>query len=240
MRSLSAARTSAVLPVISTLPWSSTVMLSAILNALSSSWVTTTMVMRKASRRRRINSSSSAETTGSRPADGSSKNSRRGSMTIARASAARLTMPPDNWLGMRSWKPPRLTTSSLMPVMMRMVCSSRRVCSRKGKATLSPTVMDVNRAPPWNETPMRLRTSSFSRSLARAISTPNNVTVPPAGRLRPSMCLSKVLLPEPEPPMITRISPAFTRKSTPCRMRRRPYQASSFSTSIRGVGVFMR
>ena len=41
-------------------------------------------------------------------------------------------------------------------------------------------------------------------------------------------------LPEPDPPMITRISPGLTEKSMPCSTRRRPYQASSFSTSMRG------
>ena len=38
--------------------------------------------------------------------------------------------------------------------------------------------------------------------------------------------------------MMTRISPASTRKSTPLRMRRLPYQASSFSTSISVVTAF--
>jgi len=67
---------------------------------------------------------------------------------MARANAARLTMPPDNCAGIRSWKPPRLTTSNLRRLMMRMVFSSNRVCSRKGSATLSPTLIEVNKAPP--------------------------------------------------------------------------------------------
>ena len=75
-------------------------------------------------------------------------------------------MPPESWLGIRSWKPPRLTTSSLSRLMMRIVEGSSVVCSRSGNATFSPTVSDVSSAPPWNDTPMRRCRSSISRSLA--------------------------------------------------------------------------
>ena len=37
---------------------------------------------------------------------------------------------------------------------------------RSGSATLSPTFIEVSSAPPWNDTPICLRTSSISRSLA--------------------------------------------------------------------------
>src|SRR5580765_3005391 len=190
--------------------------------------------MRSASRRRRINSSSSAETTGSRPAEGSSKNSSFGSITIARANAARLIMPPDNCAGISSWKPPRLTTSSLSRLMMRTVFSSSVVISRNGRATLSPTLIEVSSAPPWNDTPICLRTPSICASLALPMSMPSSLIVPLRGRCRPSRWRKSVLFPEPDPPMITRISPARTLKSTPFKIRRRPYQASSFSTSMRG------
>jgi hypothetical protein len=82
--------------------------------------------------------------------------------------------------------------------------------------------MDVNRAPPWNDTPMlAAHIELFALAGARHVHAeqPHRATRRPASA-EPSMCLSKVLLPDPEPPMITRISPAFTLKSTPCRMRR--------------------
>src|SRR3990172_520662 len=101
IRSLPEARTSATVPVINIQPLSSTVIRSAILYALWSSWVTTMIVMCMASRRRRINSSSSADTTGSSPAEGSSKNISCGSMTMARATAARFIMPPESCAGIR-------------------------------------------------------------------------------------------------------------------------------------------
>ena len=40
------------------------------------------------------------------------------------------------------------------------------MCSRSGSATLSPTLIEVSSAPPWNDTPICRRTASISRSLA--------------------------------------------------------------------------
>src|SRR4051794_8071173 len=86
---------------------------------------------------------------------------------------------------------------------------------------------------------MRRWRSSISRSLAVRRSTPRSFTVPPTGRCSPSRCRSSVDLPEPDPPMITRISPGWTTKSMPCSTRRRPYHASSLSTSISGAPAWL-
>jgi hypothetical protein len=77
-------------------------------------------------------------------------------------------------VGIRSWKPPRLTTSS------EPAHDANRVliepgCSRSS-ATLSPTLIDVSSAPPWNDTPIWRRTASISRSPAVPMSTPSRRT----------------------------------------------------------------
>ena len=69
-------------------------LLSPMAKMLASSWVTTTTVAPRLSRSSRIRSSSRRELSGSSPADGSSKNKISGSSAMARASAARLRMPP--------------------------------------------------------------------------------------------------------------------------------------------------
>src|SRR5499427_5408753 len=68
--------------------------LSAMAKMLASSWVTTTMVAPRLSRNSRMRSSSRREVMGSSPADGSSKNRISGSRAIARATPARLSIPP--------------------------------------------------------------------------------------------------------------------------------------------------
>src|SRR3989338_2821945 len=50
------------------------------------------------------------------------------------------------------------------------------------------------------------------------ISTPSTVMEPSCGRINPITLFRKVLLPQPEPPMITRVSPVSTIKSTPRRI----------------------
>ncbi len=131
------------------------------------------MVMFMASRNRKMSSSSSADTTGSRPAEGSSKNISLGSMTIARATAARLIIPPESWAGIMCSNPPRLTTSSFMRAMICMVFRSSRVCSSRGSWTFSPTLMELSSAPPWKATPMFFRSSCISRGLSLVMSFPS-------------------------------------------------------------------
>ena len=70
--------------------------------ALGMLWVTTTRVVPSSSLTRTSRSSISSEVIGSRPALGSSTSSIAGSSTIARASPARLRMPPDRAAGIFS------------------------------------------------------------------------------------------------------------------------------------------
>jgi len=94
---------------------------------------------------------------GSNPAKGSSYITNSGSSAIARARATRRAMPPDTSDGIRSRAPRSPTALSFISTTSRIRSSERVVCSRKGKATLSKTLKSVNRAPNWNNIPMRLR-----------------------------------------------------------------------------------
>src|SRR3989344_4604963 len=70
-------------------------------NSVSRSCVTMTTVSPSAARSSRSSAQKSSELLGSSPAVGSSSSSSGGSMMSARASATRLTMPPDRSAGMR-------------------------------------------------------------------------------------------------------------------------------------------
>ncbi|MNT72798.1 hypothetical protein D3C72_2114330 [compost metagenome] len=94
---------------------------------------------------------------GSKPAKGSSYITSSGSSAIARAKATRRAIPPEIWLGMRSRAPRKPTACSFISTMSRTMSSGSWVCSRSGKATLSSTLMSVNKAPNWNSMPMRRR-----------------------------------------------------------------------------------
>src|SRR5262249_52336660 len=67
---------------------------SPIAKILASSCVTTTIVAPRLARRSRIRSSRRRDVMGSRPAEGSSKKRMSGSSAIARATPARLSIPP--------------------------------------------------------------------------------------------------------------------------------------------------
>src|SRR5262249_27433262 len=69
---------------------------STIEKTLRSSWVTMTTVRPSASRIVSMSWSISPSVTGSRPDEGSSRKRSDGSSAIARAIAARFTIPPDN------------------------------------------------------------------------------------------------------------------------------------------------
>ncbi len=120
---------------------------------LSSSCVTITTVVAMWSRRCRISSSSLAEVTGSRPAEGSSRNSSAGSSASARAMAARLRMPPLRSDGSLSKLSPRPTSASLKRASSARSRGLLCVNSCSGSITFSPTVIELHSAPPWNITP---------------------------------------------------------------------------------------
>src|SRR5262245_33075333 len=83
-------------------------------------------------------------------------------------------------------------------------------------------------------TPIRLRIASRSSPSARAMSWPPISTRPTRGVYRPMMCLSRTLLPEPEPPRIATTSPRPTSNETSVRTVKSPNPARNPSTWMIG------
>ena len=169
--------------------------------------------MRSASRNRKINSSSSADTTGSRPADGSSKNRSFGSMTIARASAARLTVPPES-CSASDLESIEIHHFELGRLMMRMVFLSSLVCSRNGRLTSArPSSRSAARRPGTTRrsdgAPRASRVRRMSDVDAEQLHRCS------ARFVQSEKMTQKCTFTRTDPPMITRILPAFTLKSTP-------------------------
>jgi hypothetical protein len=91
---------------------------------------------------------------------------------------------------------------------------------------LSPTLIDVSSAPPWNDTPICAPHGEYLALAGSADRRRAGARLRVARLVQPQQ-VPQQRLPDPDPPMITRISAGFTLKSTPLRMRLRPYQASS-------------
>src|SRR3990172_1667849 len=83
-------------------------------------------------------------------------------------------------------------------------------------------------------TPILRRILRRASPSAEPMPPPSTQTWPAAGRYRPIMCFSIVLLPLPEPPRITKTSPRFTSKETSSKMVRSPYFAVRCSTRMMG------
>src|SRR5260370_16587965 len=84
--------------------------------------------------------------------------------------------------------------------MISIVESSNRICSRRGKAPFSPTVIEPNKAPPWKDIPIFLRISSISAAEVFARSRPLIHISPALGFSSPTRVRRSVLFPDPEPP----------------------------------------
>ncbi len=180
-----------------------------------------------------IRLSKAAAEMGSRPEVGSSRNKRSGSRARARASAARLIIPPDSSAGFRSpasgGRPARAIFMSARPSIR---SSGSLVCSIKGAATFSRTVRLENRAPAWNSTPQFFSIASQSAPLACSRSRPNTLTRPPSGLLSPIRVLSSTDLPDPEPPTTPSTSPRRTTRSRPSCTTWSPKRETRPSTTI--------
>ena len=120
---------------------------------LRSSCVTAIVVMPRLAFSVAMRSSSSAEVTGSRPADGSSRNSRGGSSASARAIPARFFMPPEISAGRWFSKPSSPTRRSFDRTIVSIALRSRLVHFASGKATFSASVIEPKSAPDWKSTP---------------------------------------------------------------------------------------
>src|SRR6267143_2023370 len=126
---------------------------SAISKISGISWLTMTAVKRNFRCRSRMRWWMVLTRMGSSPVVGSSKKTISGSVTRARAMATRLRMPPEisaGFLSPMSWSP---TCSSFCSTRCAISAGLSFVFSRRGKATLSKTDMESNRAPPGKPTP---------------------------------------------------------------------------------------
>ena len=81
--------------------------------------------------------------------------------------------------------------------------SDRSVCWRSGKATLSNTDIEPNRAPSWNSTPILRRSASSLGIVRLGTDWPLTMMSPESGNISPIMCLISTLLPVPEGPSTT-------------------------------------
>ncbi len=94
---------------------------------------------------------------------------------------------------------------------------------------------ESNSALPWNSMPnLRISRSRAARR-SPTVSTPSIRIEPASGRSRPMMHLISTDLPVPEPPMMTRLSPAPQAISTPSSTRLRPNDLRSPDTAIFGA-----
>ena len=187
---------------------------------MSRSCVTITTVRPSSWCRERSSSTKSSEALGSSPAVGSSSSSKGGSIARARASATRLTMPPERSAGI--FAPScafRPTICSLTIATSRASAVGSVLSSRRAKAMLSSTLKAENSAPCWNSMPTRLEAPR--RPICEAGS-PSTSTSPRVGISRPSIWRSSTVLPVPDPPTRLRISPCAMRSAkswctTTCR-----------------------
>jgi hypothetical protein len=82
-----------------------------------------------------------------------------GSSTSARASPARLRMPPEISPGSFRSSPVRPTSAIFSATMSATSDSDFFVCSRSGNAMLSKRFIEPKSAPSWNSTPKSFRSS---------------------------------------------------------------------------------
>ena len=130
-----------------------------------------------------------------------------GWVAMARASPTRLRMPPEMSAGNLSPAPSSPTSASFSAAIWRISASGRFVVCRSGRQTLSSTFSHCSSAEPWNSTPKRRRIfSSRAPSASLTQSSPTH-TRPRSGVSSRIMCRRLTLLPAPESPTITKVSP---------------------------------
>src|SRR3989338_4274450 len=169
---------------------------------------------------------------GSRPVVGSSYSSISGRMQMARARAPRFFRPPDSSEGRRSWMPFKPTSSSDSSTRSRTARWLKSVCSSSMKPAFSPTVSESNSADPWNSMPMRMRIWFSWRNDKAPMFVPSTSSAPLSGRRMPITCFRNTLLPHPERPITTSVSPFSTVRSIPFRTSLPLKDLTSFLASI--------
>ena len=142
---------------------------------------------------------------------GSSNRTRSEPAARARASPTRCCWPPESWCGRRSARAFRPTCSSSPSAAWRR--------SRPGPvaaaATFSRLLMCGHSAWSWNTMP-RPRRSGATQPPRPGSSTvaPLSRMTPPSAASNPATRRSRVVLPEPDPPIRMTISPGWTSRST--------------------------
>jgi len=126
-----------------------------------------------------------------------------------------LRIPLDRLAGDMSAMPGSPTSSRHSSTRASISSSVGRACSRIGYAMFSRTEIESKSAAPWNNMPMRRRTSVICRSFSPLMTSPSKRIWPPSTGSRPISSLSMTLLPMPEPPMMVSASPSWI-----CRSRR--------------------
>ena len=159
--------------------------------------------------------------TGSSPESGSSNITIAGSSTRARANPARLRMPPESSFGIFCVASASPTSRRRRLQISEISSSDLSVCWRSGKAVLSNTFIEPNRAPSWNRRPNFLRISNSSSSVRFGTDSPWTSTSPASGYRRPTMCLISTLF-GPGGPSTIEIWSLGSPRLRPFRIRVRP------------------
>ncbi len=165
-------------------------------------------------RRSSISTRRSSRRRASRAVSGSSRSRARGRTARARASATRWRWPPESWSMARSANFSIRIRASISATRFAMSALLQPLM-RRPYPILPATVMLGNRAYDWNTMP----TLRFSMATS-VTSWPSNSTRPPAsGRSRPAMMRKVVVLPQPDGPRKTMVSPPLIARSTGSRAR---------------------
>src|SRR5260370_4911313 len=161
-----------------------------------------------------MSASKAAAPIGSSPAVGSSRNSSSGSRASARASEARLRMPPESSAGyFAPVSGGRPTSATFMAAISSMRCCGSLRCSLSGTWMFCVTVSELKGAPSWNSTPQRASSRRIASLSSLEMSWPNTSTVRWCGGIRPTTTRSNSDFPVPEPPTTPSTSPRCTSRS---------------------------
>ncbi len=153
---------------------------------------------------------------------------------MARARPTRLRMPPLRSEGFIFSMPASPRRSSFSATTFRISLRVLRVCSTRGKAMFSSTLMESKRAECWNSIPKWCRIRSRARFDIAVTSFPWNRIRPEVGSSRPMICFTSTDFPDPEAPMIAVTRPSRIGRSTPLRTSVSPNCLRKSSTTMIG------
>ena len=153
---------------------------------------------------------------------------------MARANAARRSMPPESSRGSRASTPSSPTEARRAETLSAISASPISVCSRSGRATFSKIDIESRRAPFWNNIPRRRRARSTSAGLVPLVRSPPTVISPASGRSSPPIRRSSVLFPAPLPPITIEMAPRGKSQLRSRKTSREPKRSRTRLTSTWG------